>query len=97
MFIATASVQCVRNIMDREDIPYGHKVLMVAIAMNHDYKHSCEVGIEKLRAQAGMSMRTAYRNLKKMEELGFIERSKDGGKFSKPTFKLNTCGQGEVQ
>lgn len=97
MFIATASVQCVRNIMDRQDIPYSHKILMVAIAMNHDYKHSCEVGIETIRAQAGMSMRTAYRALKKMEELGFITKTKDGGKFAKPIFKLTTCGEGEVQ
>ncbi len=94
MFVASTSVQCVREIMNRIDIPYGHKAMMVAIAMNHDYKHSCEVGVETLRAQAGMSARTAYRALKRMEELGFITKERSSGRA---IFRNSTCGWGEME
>lgn len=93
MFVAASSTQCIRAIMDRVDIPYNHKIAMVAIAMNHDYKHSCEVGVEILRKQAGMSQRTMYRTLKRAEELGFITKSKNGNHV---VFRNQTCDDIEM-
>lgn len=90
MFVATTSLQCIRAIM-AEDVPYQLKALMVAIAMNHDYLHRCEYGMEHVRKQAGMGHRTAYRAINRLEELGLIERKK-GQKFSKTVLRLTTCG-----
>ena len=95
MFVATTSLQCIRSIM-AEDIPYDHKALAVAIAMNHDYLHRCEMGMEHVRRQAGMGHRKAYRTIKRMEELGIVERRK-GSKFTKTVLRLTTCGNAETQ
>ena len=48
-----------------EDIPYDHKGLVVAIAMNHDYLHRCEMGMEHVRrTRPGMEPGKAYRTIK---------------------------------
>lgn len=94
MFVAHASPDCIRSIMTRTDIGFNHKILMVAIAMNHNYQHNCEVGIEQLRRDAGMSLRTAYRSLARMEELGFVSKTKDG---LRSCYRNTTCGWGEIQ
>lgn len=90
MFAATYSPDCIRAIL-AEDIPYSMKALMVAIAMNHDYRHNCEFGMEHVRRQAGMGHRTAYRTIARMEELDLVERTK-GSKFTKTILRLKTCG-----
>lgn len=95
MFVASSSVQCIRNIYSRPEIPYNIKALMVAIALNHDYKHSSEVGMQILSSQAGMSLRTAYRAFRRGEEIGVIEK-KAGGKFSRLSCRLTTCDHGEI-
>jgi hypothetical protein len=97
VFIRNADLRCIRAILERKDLRAPIKAMAVAIAMNHDFRHDCYLSVDEIRAQAGCARKTAYNMVRRMQEIGVLTVNKPEGKFSKPTYRLETCPYGEIQ